>query len=270
MCSTLHSVSQSCECLVQLFVRTFMTIALMIESLVRVILQTIYNLVSFIFQLISLLPICCVFLVTSKIKCSICGGGGGCAATRGGSCDCIVTIVTLIIVVLIFRATGILDKILYRLGYIKPDSGKLLSDTVTECSRNDTDYQWYDYDTGDDDKIFKFRLKELNELDMENQTDKAQATTLDSPSTMIPTIELAETTDVSISNTTTSTTPIASIQTIQTTQSIQIARKGLTEVEYLEVYGTTAGDQLIVLSPKSRRTESSGSEWTTVLYYLVA
>lgn len=265
MCNAAHSIVNSCECLIQLFIRTLMTFALMMENMVRLILQTIYNLLSFLIQLISLIPVCCVFLITSKLRCVFCGGGGGCAS-RGGSCDCVMTILALLILFLIFRATGILDKILHKLGYTKTGeiSGAGSTGTVTDCSRNESMNQWYDYYNDEDDKSATSQLKEMNMMAMENQTDTEHSTTLDSPSTMIPTIELIETTDVEISKIPTNG---PSVITIQTTQ---ILMKRLTQVEYLEVYSTNQQDQQIAHSPRIRGSESSNTEWTTVLYYLVA
>lgn len=145
MCRTLHSVLQSGICAIQMLVRIFITVVLMIENLIRMILQTFYNFISFMLQMVSLLPICVVFLVTSRLKCFMCGGGGPCQIQSGGGCDCLMSAVAIIIVFFILRATGLLDKIFYKLGYAK---AKPLAFTrfvptpgdITECSRNDTDY----------------------------------------------------------------------------------------------------------------------------------
>lgn len=94
-----------------------MTILLMIENLIRMILQTIYNFISCILQTLSLIPICLVFLLTSRLKCCLCGGGGHCNAGRSG--NCIMSAFVILVVFLILRATGLLDKIL---GCAKPTS----------------------------------------------------------------------------------------------------------------------------------------------------
>ncbi|XP_046960893.1 uncharacterized protein LOC124530683 [Vanessa cardui] len=144
MCRTLHALLQTVICGVQMLVRVFMTVILMIENLIRMILQTMYNFISFLLQMLSLIPICIVFLLTARLKCFMCGGGGPCPVNRGGACDCIMSALAIIILFFIFRATGVLDKIFYSLGYTKakipvyefvPTPGD-----ITECSRNDTDY----------------------------------------------------------------------------------------------------------------------------------
>lgn len=93
--------------------------------------------------MISLIPICCVFLLTARLKCFVCGGGGPCPVNRGGTCDCIMSFFAILIIFFIFRATGVLDKIFYALGYAKakpviytryiPTPGD-----ITECSREET------------------------------------------------------------------------------------------------------------------------------------
>nr|XP_026490091.1 uncharacterized protein LOC113396388 [Vanessa tameamea] len=144
MCRTLHALLQTVICGIQMLVRVFMTVILMIENLIRMILQTMYNFISFLLQMLSLIPICIVFLLTARLKCFMCGGGGPCPVNRGGACDCIMSALAIIILFFIFRATGVLDKIFYSLGYTKakvpvykfvPTPGD-----ITECSRNDTDY----------------------------------------------------------------------------------------------------------------------------------
>ncbi|CAG9560670.1 unnamed protein product [Danaus chrysippus] len=144
MCRTIHAVLQTAICGIQMLVRVFMTIILMIENLIRMILQTMYNFISFILQMLSLIPICIVFLLTARLKCFMCGGGGPCPVNRGGACDCIMSAMAILIMFFIFRATGILDKIFYSLGYSKarPPVVKFVPTPgdITECSRNDTDY----------------------------------------------------------------------------------------------------------------------------------
>ncbi|XP_026739860.1 uncharacterized protein LOC113502477 isoform X1 [Trichoplusia ni] len=143
MCRTAHALLQTGICGIQMLVRVFMTVILMIENVIRMVLQTFYNFISFLLQMISLIPICIVFLLTARLKCFMCGGGGPCPVNRGGTCDCLMSFIAIVIIFFIFRATGVLDKIFYSLGYAK---AKPLAHTrfvptpgdITECSRNDS------------------------------------------------------------------------------------------------------------------------------------
>ncbi|XP_053603105.1 uncharacterized protein LOC128671036 [Plodia interpunctella] len=143
MCRTVHALLQTIICGIQMLVRVFMTVILMIENVIRMLLQTLYNFISFLLQMISLIPICVVFLLTARLKCFMCGGGGPCPVNRGGTCDCLMSLLAFVILFFIFRATGVLDKIFYSLGYAKapPYVYKFMptQGDITECSRNDTD-----------------------------------------------------------------------------------------------------------------------------------
>ncbi|XP_026739861.1 uncharacterized protein LOC113502477 isoform X2 [Trichoplusia ni] len=119
MCRTAHALLQTGICGIQMLVRVFMTVILMIENVIRMVLQTFYNFISFLLQMISLIPICIVFLLTARLKCFMCGGGGPCPVNRGGTCDCLMSFIAIVIIFFIFRATGVLDKIFYSLGYAK-------------------------------------------------------------------------------------------------------------------------------------------------------
>lgn len=144
MCRTAHAVLSTVICGIQMLVRVFMTVILMIENVIRMILQTLYNFISFVLQMISLIPICVVFLLTARLKCFMCGGGGPCpVGGRGGTCDCIMSFMAIVIIFFIFRATGVLDKVFYALGYTKSETPAYMKfiptpGEITECSRNDT------------------------------------------------------------------------------------------------------------------------------------
>lgn len=81
-------------------------------------MQTIYNLLSFVTQTLSIIPICCVMVLTSKLRFLMCSGGGGGGATKNGTCDCVASTVMLVVVFYIFKEVGILDKMLLKIGYV--------------------------------------------------------------------------------------------------------------------------------------------------------
>ncbi|KAI8429505.1 hypothetical protein MSG28_000140 [Choristoneura fumiferana] len=135
MCQTIKTCLQSIVCILQMLVRIFMTIVLMVENLLRLVMQTIYNLLSFITQAISIIPICCVMIMTSKLRTVICGAGAGKGGAGGVSknktCDCVISTLIILVIFFIFRETGVLEKILFKLGYM-PSQG--LKDQLTKSS----------------------------------------------------------------------------------------------------------------------------------------
>ncbi|KAI8429171.1 hypothetical protein MSG28_007710 [Choristoneura fumiferana] len=147
MCRTVQSFGQTIICLLQMIIRIMMTTLLMIENLIRLVLQTLYNLLSFVFQICSLIPICLVFLMTSKLKFLFCGGaggcggGGGCSGNRGGgSCDCVMSFLAVVLIIWLFKTTGVLDKILKKLGYVKePSKSFLRTKEEFELEKNETE-----------------------------------------------------------------------------------------------------------------------------------
>ncbi|CAG9784884.1 unnamed protein product [Diatraea saccharalis] len=127
MCNLLYALAQTIVCAIQTVIRLFLTILIMTENLIRMILQNAYNLISFLLQLISLLPICIVFIVTSRLKCLLCSGGL-CPFGRA-NCDCLMSIVALAILFFVLRATGVLDKLLNNFGYDKTRSLSSLNES---------------------------------------------------------------------------------------------------------------------------------------------
>lgn len=102
----------------------------------------------------------------------MCGGGGPCPVNRGGTCDCLMSALAFVILFFIFRATGVLDKIFYSLGYSKtrPPAPVQFIPTpgdITECSRNESLFH-VDTETTTDDEI-QFRT-ESNTWDMLYET----------------------------------------------------------------------------------------------------
>ncbi|XP_013135677.1 PREDICTED: uncharacterized protein LOC106101106 [Papilio polytes] len=120
MCRTIQSLIQTFICAIQMVTRIFMTVLLMIENMIRMLLQSIYNFISTILQIVSLIPICCVFMLTAKMRCLLCGGGGGgCGGGGGGFASCFVSAIFLIFLFKALRSYGLADKLLLRLGYTR-------------------------------------------------------------------------------------------------------------------------------------------------------
>lgn len=142
MCRVLHSIFQAVVCVIQMVLRVVTTVVLAVENMIRMILQTFYNFVSFALQLISLIPICFVFLLTARLKCFMCGSaGGGFNNGRGGICDCLIAIVAICLLYYILRATGNLDKILNEFGYVKSQNATTLPDNAIENTPTFSDYE---------------------------------------------------------------------------------------------------------------------------------
>lgn len=123
MCRTAEALVQTCVCGAQMIVRIVMIVLMMVENLLKLFLQSFYNICSIVLQIISILPVCLVFVLTSKLKCLICGGGGGgggCnAAQRTAGSDCVMTLLVLIILYYVMKANGMLDNLFTNLGYSK-------------------------------------------------------------------------------------------------------------------------------------------------------
>ncbi|XP_013135713.1 PREDICTED: uncharacterized protein LOC106101131 [Papilio polytes] len=119
MCRTVQSLIQTVICALQMITRIFMTVLLMIENMIRMLLQSIYNFISTILQIISLIPICCIFMLTAKMRCLLCGGGGGgCGGGGGGGfVGCFLSALFFIFLFKALRSYGLADKFMARLGY---------------------------------------------------------------------------------------------------------------------------------------------------------
>ncbi|KAF9812857.1 hypothetical protein SFRURICE_002476 [Spodoptera frugiperda] len=90
-----NAMIQSLICACQMLVRVFMVSIMMLENLLKLILNSFYNFVSIILQMISLLPICFVFVVTAKVKSMVCGGGGGGGTAQSAGCDAVMAIISI-------------------------------------------------------------------------------------------------------------------------------------------------------------------------------
>lgn len=136
----------------------------MLENLIRMVLQTVYNFISFILQLLSLLPICIVILCTAKMKFFMCSKGGGCPRRNElGICDCLMSLVALTILFFIFRVTGVLDKIFKQLGYVKASTNSTNSTNVTK---------FYDDDDFGDDRDADTTIQIWAKVSQQRVTDR--------------------------------------------------------------------------------------------------
>lgn len=114
-------------CCAQMTMRIFLTFLLLLESLIRKLLETLYNVIFFMFQICSIIPICVVFFLTAKLRCLLCTGGFYPTGRSCGLCDCVMSVITFVALVFILRATGYLDSILNRFGYTKTGNENSLS-----------------------------------------------------------------------------------------------------------------------------------------------
>lgn len=91
----------------------------LIEDAFVMMCQNIFNSISFCCQICSLLPVCCVFIITSKLRCFLNGSAGTSYLSNEIGFSCIVmTILTLIVLLYYLSATESLDKIFEKVGYI--------------------------------------------------------------------------------------------------------------------------------------------------------
>lgn len=119
MCQTILMFLHTIVCAFQMIVRMILTVLLMVENLIRMFLQSIYNFFSFFFQMLSLIPICCIFIITARCKSLICGCGGGCGSNNGAGCNCIIGILGMIFFYVLFDSLGMIDDIMKALGYTR-------------------------------------------------------------------------------------------------------------------------------------------------------
>lgn len=106
-------------CILEHFFRTVFTILLMADGLIRMLLYNLYNIFSVFCQLCSVLPLCIVFLATSKLKCFLCNRSNICYAGAQARCPFFTSLTTIVVLYIVFNAFGVLGPILKVLGYVK-------------------------------------------------------------------------------------------------------------------------------------------------------
>ncbi|KAJ2938870.1 hypothetical protein O0L34_g17679 [Tuta absoluta] len=120
-----RSMVQIVSCIMQSFTRIILMFLLMVENVIKMIFMAIYNILQFIVQCVSILPFCCVFIITSKLCCfSGCGSGCGSPGGGGGIMKCILGIIMLVITYLILDHFGVMKDIFKHLGYQKVQKSK--------------------------------------------------------------------------------------------------------------------------------------------------
>ncbi|XP_049866272.1 uncharacterized protein LOC126366971 [Pectinophora gossypiella] len=264
MCRTIHAVISTVICGIQMLVRVFMTTILMLENVIRMLLQTLYNFISFFLQMISLIPICVVFLLTARLKCFMCGGGGPCPVNRGGACDCLMSLFAIIILFLIFRATGVLDKIFYTIGYAKATSHiarfvPTLGE-ITECSRNDTDteYIFYPVETTTEEYEDTTTVRILRAGGAEDYSDSTIFT-----ETVTITVDARSPQPMGTSTIITYMDIVEDMATVYDNNTAEVIM--LSDTDNFITPFTDAFSTIV----EEHYTQTGKENWTTILYYLV-
>lgn len=115
------------------------TILLMVDSLFRMLLYNLYAIFSVFCQICSVLPLCIVFIITSKLKCFICNRSNICCVGGQGQCPILRLLSSLILLYFIFYAFGALDSIFKVMGYVKDtDTSKISADVKNMTNVNDS------------------------------------------------------------------------------------------------------------------------------------
>lgn len=119
------------ECTFEAASRVFMTTVLAIEAIIRKILESVYNFVSSILQLVSLIPMMLFFCVTTKLRWLFCGSCCGSGELQKPSlfavlCECVMSALLVAIVVCILGMSGHLDMICEYFGYWRRNTASIL------------------------------------------------------------------------------------------------------------------------------------------------
>lgn len=150
MCYILFAIVNIINSLLHLIFKTIMTIFAMFELLIKTVLQIIFNSLLMILQLLSVIPVCCAFIITSKLKCLVCRRGPACSIIRGGFSELILSLILFSIIILILRLTGVLDTLLKPLGYVNKGPKKLFR-VAEDVSQSPLSFSQVQYVTDYDD-----------------------------------------------------------------------------------------------------------------------
>lgn len=122
-------------CLIEAIIRIFTTILLMFDSMIRMFLYNLYNILSVFCQICSVLPLCIVFILTSNLKCLLCNRSNICCAGAQAQCPMLTSLVMLIVLYIILNAFHALDPIFGMLGYVK-EHQKSMAEGYSENKNN--------------------------------------------------------------------------------------------------------------------------------------
>lgn len=125
-------------CLLESIVRVTVTILLMLDSIFRMLLYNVYNLLSVFCQICSILPLCVVFIVTSKLKCLLCNRSNICCAGAQANCPLLTSLTTILVLYFVFYAFGAVDSIFNVLGYVKEHKNQIQSTSLNPVNITST------------------------------------------------------------------------------------------------------------------------------------
>lgn len=104
------------------------SVFLMAYTLIQMLLYNVYGIISVFCQMCSVLPLCIVFIITSKLKCLLCNNTSICCTGAQGNCPLLMSLVMILVLYFVFYMFGALDSIFSLLGYVKKsDNSTMLS-----------------------------------------------------------------------------------------------------------------------------------------------
>lgn len=115
----------------------------LIENVFMIIIQNIFNAINFCCQICSLIPVCCVFIITSKLRCFLSGNSSWKSGSEIGFSCFIMTILTMIVVFYLLDTNDYIDVMIDRIGYIHKNKVKwnlctLLSERMQKDLKSDS------------------------------------------------------------------------------------------------------------------------------------
>lgn len=129
-------------CLLNSIIETLITVYLMIDGLIRMSLFNLYNILVVFCQICSVLPICMVFIITSKMKCLLCDRSNICCAGTQGQCPLLTSLCLLVALYFVLDHLGAVDPILSKIGYVKQHNthNEKINATMKHFARHSADH----------------------------------------------------------------------------------------------------------------------------------